>query len=662
MDIQKTSITVRGKNISTLGMYRNLIGFILSICLLFFMAQCKFDEINQPKSAQPGEIIEISVAVSEDYSETTNPHKGLLCVLVPNDWAFIYGEYSSTVGNGLLEKSPDWTDSAEVYYPAEQFGENMKWIGLLSDTGYTYDDIPKFNAAIQLQVGEMQGCFQLAYLASKATKGLLGTGWAALSYPHSIGIPDSCLSDQTYKAEPVPEWDALFNRTSGWTGSDAAYSIPLSGIDVPSDSENERTLFSFGDTFIGEVDSNGLRQNSILIRNTLAVLDGKLPDPEHIKFIWNTDTQGQPKEIFQADTPQSNPGDWIWPMDGIVLNDKIYIFGLRLKETNNFFDPIGVTLISFSLDSNYEINDYEHVDTPLFYEEIGNNSEIILGQAVMPITANSGNPNPDGYIYIYGPRSGSLAKELIVARVLPEDIEDFSKYRYWNGENWSPDITSCVTITNSISQEFSVSPLGDGRFILVFQVGSQVAIRFGESPVGPFDFYRVIYKCPEPEENTNIFVYNAKAHPHLSNPDELLISYNVNTLNFDAFIYADIYRPRFIKLNLSECDIDREKIDYNVLKEFSLSKNYPNPFNNGTNITYKISKPSIVRLTVYNINGNVVNVLENGERSAGKNSVYWDGKDINGVAVASGIYFYSLQLSNKGGIIYLETRKMALLK
>ena len=47
-------------------------------------------------------------------------------------------------------------------------------------------------------------------------------------------------------------------------------------------------------------------------------------------------------------------------------------------------------------------------------------------------------------------------------------------------------------------------------------------------------------------------MYNAKAHPHLSRPGELLISYNVNTFDFwgDFFRDADIYRPRFIRLKL----------------------------------------------------------------------------------------------------------------
>jgi len=41
----------------------------------------------------------------------------------------------------------------------------------------------------------------------------------------------------------------------------------------------------------------------------------------------------------------------------------------------------------------------------------------------------------------------------------------------------------------------------------------------------------------------------SKAHPHLSKPDELLVSYNVNTISFDMHLRkGDIYRPRFISL------------------------------------------------------------------------------------------------------------------
>ena len=75
-------------------------------------------------------------------------------------------------------------------------------------------------------------------------------------------------------------------------------------------------------------------------------------------------------------------------------------------------------------------------------------------------------------------------------------------------------------------------------------------MRIGESPVGPLGPMQRIYRAPEVDFDPDIFVYNAKAHPHLSRPGELLISYNVNTFDFfgDFFQYSDIYRPRFIRL------------------------------------------------------------------------------------------------------------------
>ncbi len=61
----------------------------------------------------------------------------------------------------------------------------------------------------------------------------------------------------------------------------------------------------------------------------------------------------------------------------------------------------------------------------------------------------------------------------------------------------------------------------------------------------------MIYTAPEDGISPNTYTYNAKAHPHLSTPDRLLISYNVNTFDFfEHFSNADIYRPRFVWLPL----------------------------------------------------------------------------------------------------------------
>ena len=617
------------------------------VIFLFVFLECKFDRIEQPSFALPEEVIDISVTISDNIDEVTNPHKGVLCMLVPDDWSFLSATYESSVGSGTMAMSPAWADSANACYPVEDFDINMKWIALISDTGYTYTNNPNVRVDIKMQVGQTQGCFALAYLATKATRDLICTGWSPFSYPHYIGVPDVCDTTAALQAEPAPDWSQLFDRSSGWTGSDAAYSIPVSGYDAASGDAKEKTIFVFGDTFIGDVDENDRRINARMIRNTVGILSGKTAVPESIRFYWKTDAQGNPAAMFEADTPQSKPGDWIWPMDGISLNGKIYVFGLRLDSGNSIFQIVGTTLISFQLDSADQIVNYRHQDAPLYFKNEATDAEIVLGQAVMPMTDFSGNYNPDGYIYVYGPRNVFGSKGLVAARVLPENFEDFSQWQFWNGSEWVSDIGSCAVITTGISQEFSVSPLKDGRFLLVFEASSKVKVRFGESPVGPFDMLQTVYHCPEVEENPNVFVYNAKAHPHLSTEDEMLISYNVNSWHLSELMqHADIYRPRFIRLKLFDGQTSVEKrCGDTTIEKYLILSNYPNPFNGSTTIVFSLRQGAIVSIEIYNILGEKVGTLTADEwKSAGNHSLCWNGADPQGRALTSGVYFCQLKI------------------
>ncbi len=83
-----------------------------------------------------------------------------------------------------------------------------------------------------------------------------------------------------------------------------------------------------------------------------------------------------------------------------------------------------------------------------------------------------------------------------------------------------------------------------------------------------------------------------------------------------------------------------------------LSQNYPNPFNNETRIKFKLSEKSQIRLAVYNILGQEIAVLADGEFSAGVHYVGWDG-----AGMPSGVYFYRLMLDS-GAI----SRRMTLVR
>ena len=98
----------------------------------------------------------------------------------------------------------------------------------------------------------------------------------------------------------------------------------------------------------------------------------------------------------------------------------------------------------------------------------------------------------------------------------------------------------------------------------------------------------------------------------------------------------------------------------NVLKredQYSLAQNYPNPFNPETGIQYELQKPSRVELTVYNALGEEIVKLVDGEQNAGPHRVVWNGHDLNGNVVSSGLYFYRLQAGD-----FSAMRKMILIR
>ena len=80
-----------------------------------------------------------------------------------------------------------------------------------------------------------------------------------------------------------------------------------------------------------------------------------------------------------------------------------------------------------------------------------------------------------------------------------------------------------------------------------------------------------------------------------------------------------------------------------VLPErFELGVNYPNPFNPSTIIPYQLSAPTHVRLEVFNLLGQRIATLVDGQRPAGFHTAVWDATNAAGQAVSAGVYLYRL--------------------
>ncbi len=91
--------------------------------------------------------------------------------------------------------------------------------------------------------------------------------------------------------------------------------------------------------------------------------------------------------------------------------------------------------------------------------------------------------------------------------------------------------------------------------------------------------------------------------------------------------------------------------------QYTLYQNYPNPFNSSTIINYTLPKISYVNLSIYNLNGVLINTLINQLQTPGIKSIKWNGINKNQDFVSAGIYIYKIQSEN-----FVSTKKMIFLK
>lgn len=129
------------------------------------------------------------------------------------------------------------------------------------------------------------------------------------------------------------------------------------------------------------------------------------------------------------------------------------------------------------------------------------------------------------------------------------------------------------------------------------------------------------------------------------------------TIRMDAERFSANYirgNRRYIYYDLAFTPEDMENA---VTPEVHLNQNYPNPFNPSTTISYSLPEAGQVRLEIYNLRGQLVKVLANGEEASGDHRKVWDGTDENGNTVSSCVYFY--RLTSPGKTI---SRRMLLMK
>jgi hypothetical protein len=149
---------------------------------------------------------------------------------------------------------------------------------------------------------------------------------------------------------------------------------------------------------------------------------------------------------------------------------------------------------------------------------------------------------------------------------------------------------------------------------------------------------KYFYKTNEEWINKKRIVYSYNSHGYTSS--KLTQSSSGLDWNNETLEECEYYFPLIVKI----LDI--------VPNAYKLEQNYPNPFNPSTQIKFYLPMKSYVKLSVYNILGEEIITLVNGELTAGEHETVFNAKNI-----PSGVYFYKLQ-TREGTLI----KKMLLAK
>jgi len=99
------------------------------------------------------------------------------------------------------------------------------------------------------------------------------------------------------------------------------------------------------------------------------------------------------------------------------------------------------------------------------------------------------------------------------------------------------------------------------------------------------------------------------------------------------------------------------EVDVPTPAVFAMDQNYPNPFNPSTMISFRLAVDSKVSMTVFNVLGQEVASLLNGNLVAGSHQVNFDASSLN-----SGVYMYRIEASGIDGTNFVDVKKMILTK
>ena len=330
----------------------------------------------------------------------------------------------------------------------------------------------------------------------------------------------------------APEYFNKFNNVNGgWCAADGTISLLL---------PDGKTLWLFGDCFIGEKNGDfGINPlKSKMINNAAIIDDGS------ILTAYYGGTFENPSSFIPGVSQ-----DYFWPEHAIVENDTLKVFAVRIKYKDNgtpgFNFQVGTSYIA-----SYKYPNLEYINT--LRTEYVTDTTMRFGACILKSA---------GYTYIFGVKdtvSGSMKWPVpYLARVTNSINEPWQFYA--GSGNWTYNCKEAKPVGDRpMSESFYVYEKDNKFYLIMHEIWMVGALYILEADkiTGPWNRSStggIENRFAIIRPHTNNFSYNLFAHPQFQNNGDILISFNVNTSNFNS-IYTDVrnYRARFFWLSVDE--------------------------------------------------------------------------------------------------------------
>ena len=354
-------------------------------------------------------------------------------------------------------------------------------------------------------------------------------------------------SSWTFSSTPASDLQPLFSITPPYLGADVSTSF-----NIPSLGTNFY-LWLHGDTILGTF-INGTRQwNGKMPRNSVGVLNVSsiaITSRSEAHYI----REGAGNALHDGFwSPPNNPKQWYWPVSGVAVRGRAYVFAMRMEMGPPGLFPFqyaGYDVIALGTPTSADplewplptITTFPHINTTFSF-----GSAVTLS---------------DGYVYLLG-GGGATGNSAMMVRIDEESFElaawenltfyTKGEWTLFNHLNTPPD-----TLFEFVPSETTLvyHSLGFWYILIVNTFISQsVMIRTAPAPQGPWSDMIGIYALPTDILSGGAFCYAPKSHPELSalsnTTNEFVFTYMCNTPTIpDLLNRTNIYIPQVIRTTI----------------------------------------------------------------------------------------------------------------